>query len=72
MVDLQDVDISLGNVVNVLNDVGAMTWKYEGQEAAAEVVLHQIVRALLQDIPLSPETKAATLSGLGYSQNAFD
>ena len=60
------------DVVNVLNDVGAMTWKYEGQDDAAEVVIHQIVRTLLREVPMLPAVKSAILSATGYSQNAFD
>ena len=62
----------LEHIVNVLNDVGAVAWKYEGQEDAAEIVIHQIVGALLKEIPMTPEIRSNTLSGLGYSQNAFD
>ena len=68
---LAETDISLGQVIDVLNDIAAMVSKYEGQEDAAEIVIHHIVSALVKDVPMSPLTKAATLSALGYSQNAF-
>ena len=71
-VHLEETEINLGQVVNVLNDVGSYAWKYEAQEDVAEIVIHRIVGAMLKDIPMSPETRAATLSGLGFSQNAFD
>ena len=69
---LESTEINLGQVVNVLNDVGAMAWKYEAQEDVAEIVIHRIVGAMLKDIPMSPETRSVTLSALGFSQNAFD
>ena len=69
---LEETEINLGQVVNVLNDVGAMAWKYEAQEDVAEIVIHRIVGAMLKDIPMSPETRSVTLSALGFSQNAFD
>ena len=72
MVNLQDENISLSDVINVLNDVGAATWKYKGQDDAAEVVIHQIARTLLREVPMLPAVKSAILSATGYSQNAFD
>ena len=69
---LEETEINLGQVVNVLNDVGSYAWKYEAQEDVAELVIHRIVGAMLKDIPMSPETRSVTLSALGFSQNAFD
>ena len=69
---LEETEINLGQVVNVLNDVGSYAWKYEAQEDVAEIVIHRIVGAMLKDIPMSPETRSVTLSALGFSQNAFD
>ena len=69
---LEETEINLGQVVNVLNDVGSYAWKYEAQEDVAEIVIHRIVGAMLKNIPMSPETKSVTLSALGFSQNAFD
>ena len=69
---LEETEIYLGQVVNVLNDVGSYAWKYEAQEDVAEIVIHRIVGAMLKDIPMSPETRSVTLSALGFSQNAFD
>jgi len=69
---LAETEINLGQVINILNDISAMASKYEGQEDAAEIVIHQIVGALVKDVPLSPLTKAVALSALGYSQNAFE
>ena len=69
---LEETEINLGEVVNVLNDVGSYAWKYEAQEDVAEIVIHRIVGAMLKDIPMSPETRSVTLSALGFSQNAFD
>ena len=59
-------------IVNAINDTGAITWKYEGQDDAAEIAIHQIVGSLLKQVPMSGVTRAATLSALGFSQNAFD
>ena len=64
--------VCLGTVVDVLNDVAASGWKYEAQEDVAEMVIEKIVGAMLKDVPMSGLTRAATLSGLGFSQNAFD
>ena len=69
---LEETEINLGQVVNVLNDVGSYAWKYEAQEDVAELVIHRIVGAMLKNIPMSPETRSVTLSALGFSQNAFD
>ena len=69
---LEETEINLGQVVNVLNDVGSYAWKYEAQEDVAEIVIRRIVGAMLKDIPMSPETRSVTLSALGFSQNAFD
>jgi len=69
---LEETEINLGQVVNVLNDVGSYAWKYEAQEDVAEIVIHRIVGAMLKNIPMSPETRSVTLSALGFSQNAFD
>jgi len=69
---LEETEINLGQVVNVLNDVGSHAWKYEAQEDVAEIVIHRIVGAMLKNIPMSPETRSVTLSALGFSQNAFD
>ena len=69
---LEETEINLGQVVNVLNDVGSYAWKYEAQEDVAEIVIHRIVGAMLKDIPMSPETRSVTLAALGFSQNAFD
>jgi len=69
---LAETQISLGQVVDAINDTGAITWKYEGQDDAAEVAIHQIVGAVLKEIPLNSLTRAVTLSALGFSQNAFD
>ena len=69
---LESTEINLGQVVNVLNDVGSYAWKYEAQEDVAEIVIHRIVGAMLKDIPMSPETRSVTLSALGFPQNAFD
>ena len=69
---LAETQISLGQVVDAINDTGAITWKYEGQDDAAEIAIHQIVGSLLKQVPMSGLTRAATLSGLGFSQNAFD
>jgi len=64
--------VCLGTVVDAINDTGAITWKYEGQDDAAEIAIHKIVGSLLKQVPMSALTRAATLSGLGFSQNAFD
>ena len=69
---LAETEINLGEVVNAINDVGAIAWKYEGQDDAAEIAIHQIVGSLLKQVPMSALTRAATLSALGFSQNAFD
>ena len=69
---LAETEINLGEVVNAINDVGAITWKYEGQDDAADIAIHQLVGSLLKQVPMCPLTRAATLSGLGCSQNAFD
>ena len=57
---LEETEINLGQVVNVLNDVGSYAWKYEAQEDVAEIVIHRIVGAMLKDIPMSPETRSVT------------
>ena len=69
---LEGTEINLGQVVNVLNDVGSYAWKHEAQEDVAEIVIEKIVGAMLRNIPMSPETRSVTLSALGFSQNAFD
>jgi|TARA_R100001143_G_C3290907_1_gene101171 hypothetical protein len=67
---LATIDISLGTVINALNDVGAYPWKYEGTDDVAETVIHELVRHLLK--VLAPIEKKMFLAATGYSQNAFD
>ena len=67
---LATIDISLGTVINALNDVGAYSWKYEGSDDIADTVIHELVRHLLKF--LAPIEKKMFLSATGYSQNAFD
>ena len=67
---LATIDISLGTVINALNDVGAYPWKYEGTDDVADTVIHELVRHLLK--VLSPLEKQMFLAATGYSQNAFD
>ena len=67
---LATINISLGTVINALNDVGAYPWKYEGTDDVADTVIHEIVRHLLK--VLSPLEKQMFLAATGYSQNAFD
>ena len=67
---LATIDISLGTVINALNDVGSYAWKYEGSDDIADTVIHELVRHLLK--VLSPLEKQMFLSATGYSQNAFD
>ena len=69
---IAETEINLGGVINAINDVGAIAWNYEGQDDAAEIAIHQIVGSLLKQVPMSKLTRAATLSALGFSQNAFD
>ena len=67
---LATIDISLGTVINALNDVGAYSWKHEGTDDIADTVIHELVRHLLK--VLSPLEKQMFLAATGYSQNAFD
>ena len=67
---LATIDISLGTITNALNDVSATTWKYEGSEDIADIVIHELIGHLLK--VLSPLEKQMFLSATGRSQNAFD
>jgi hypothetical protein len=67
---LATIDISLGTVINALNDVSATTWKYEGSEDIADIVIHELVRDLIKI--LTPLERQMFLAATGYSQNAFD
>ena len=67
---LATIDISLGTVINALNDVSSYIGKYEGSDDIADTVIHELVRHLLK--VLSPLEKQMFLSATGYSQNAFD
>ena len=67
---LATIDISLGTVVNALNDVGCYEWNYQASDHIADTVIHELVRHLLK--VLSPLEKQMFLAATGYSQNAFD
>jgi len=67
---LATIDISLGTVINALNDVSSYIGKYEGSEGIVDIFKHELVRDLIK--VLSPLERQMFLSATGYSQNAFD